>query len=47
MVTKNYHHFFIRILPENTTLNLEGKLAIQKKEHILRYALYNIIKLYT
>ena len=46
MVTITCHHFFIHILPENTTMNLEGNLAIQK-EHILRYALYNIIKLYT
>ena len=44
MVTSNCHHFFIRILPENTTMNLEGKLAIQKK-HILRYAFYIIFKL--
>ncbi len=37
MVTITCHHFFIRILPENTTMNREDKLAIQKR-HILRYA---------
>ena len=38
MVTNNCHHFFIRILPENTTMNLEGKLDIQKK-HIFTICL--------
>ena len=47
MVTSTCHHFFC-LLPENTTMNLEGKLDIQKK-HILRYAFqyYFSVEIYT
>ena len=42
MVTITCHHFFC-LLPENTTMNLESKLDIQKK-HILRYAFQIILE---